>query len=320
MRSMLELLRQQLKDPELIKQQKVQTLWSGYGEIARYYSPNNRCSVIVKHISPPDSGAVMQHPRGWQSDASHQRKLHSYQVERVFYGSYAKQCDAQCRVAHLLGLAESAQMLILEDLDASGFEARRHTLSLSEIQQILKWLAHFHARFLQSSVDGLWPIGSYWHLATRQQEWSSMADGRLKAQAGSIDKRLNQAQFQTLIHGDAKVANFCFDAHNKRVAAVDFQYVGRGCGVKDVVYFFTSCLDDNRLFEMGESLWNDYFSMLQGALKQYGNPVDYQALEAEWRQLIPYAWADFYRFLLGWAPDHHKINPYMASQADSITS
>jgi hypothetical protein len=39
-------------------------------------------------------------------------------------------------------------------------------------------------------------------------------------------------------------------------------------------------------------------------------------LQQEWRSLYPIAWADFYRFLLGWSPSHYKINPYMQKQTD----
>ena len=43
------------------------------------------------------------------------------------------------------------------------------------------------------------------------------------------------------VHGDAKVDNFCVGTG--AVAAVDFQYVGGGVGVQDVVYLLASCLD-----------------------------------------------------------------------------
>ncbi|MFT6034858.1 MAG: hypothetical protein ACI9XJ_000425, partial [Marivirga sp.] len=77
----------------------VQTLWSGYGAIKRYNLAGGKYpSVIVKHIQLPDgmqnqtaqSNAhptqhTQKHPKGGNTDLSHQRKLTSYQVERQWY-------------------------------------------------------------------------------------------------------------------------------------------------------------------------------------------------------------------------------------------
>ena len=70
-----------------------------------------------------------------------------------------------------------------------------------------------------------------------------MQNADLKKAAQGIDKRLQSARFQTLVHGDAKLANFCFSDVGQ-VAAVDFQYVGKGCGMKDVAYFISSCFNE----------------------------------------------------------------------------
>ncbi len=56
----------------------IQKLWSGYGEIVRYgLTGSDINSVVAKHIRLPEQA---QHPRGWNSNLSHQRKIFSYQV------------------------------------------------------------------------------------------------------------------------------------------------------------------------------------------------------------------------------------------------
>ena len=96
------------------------------------------------------------------------------------------------------------------------------------------------------------------------------------------------------------------------MAAVDFQYVGGGCGIKDVAYFLSSCLDEGEL-ERQAAAWVDaYFAHLRAALAEHAPATDAAALEAEWRELYPIAWADFFRFLAGWSPAHWKIHGYSA--------
>ena len=63
-----------------------------------------------------------------------------------------------------------------------------------------------------NAATGLWPAGTYWHLETRPDELDAMPDGPLKNSAAMIDRRLNKATYKSLVHGDAKVANFCFSA------------------------------------------------------------------------------------------------------------
>jgi hypothetical protein len=95
------------------------------------------------------------------------------------------------------------------------------------------------------------------------------------------------------------VENFCFGPAG--VAAVDFQYVGGGVGVKDVAYFLNSCLSPKQFALVGHYL-DTYFDELRNAVEARMPAVDAAALESEWRALYPLACVDFYRFLLGWAP------------------
>lgn len=89
------------------------------------------------------------------------------------------------------------------------------------------------------------------------------------------------------------------------MAGVDFQYVGGGCGMKDVAYFVGSCLDEKASEKLESQILDTYFTYLQREL-----PEPIPALEAEWRSLYRVAWADFHRFLKGWSPGHWKINSY----------
>ncbi|WP_414980694.1 phosphotransferase [Congregibacter sp.] len=290
----------------------IQSLWSGYGEIVRIeLQGGGYPSVILKHIKLPEAGP---HPRGWNTSRSHNRKVRSYQVEAHWYKNYAHQCDGACPVPGCLAVSAAANetLLVLTDLDAMGFDLRKEVVTIEDIYACLDWLASFHATFLGSSPEGLWECGSYWHLATRPDELAALEDVRLREAASLIDQELARCRFQTLVHGDAKLANFCFtgDTPIPGVAAVDFQYLGRGCGMKDLAYFVGSCLREDECEAWEGDLLDYYFTRLRAQLEQKQPGIDADALEGEWRGLYDVAWADFHRFLKGWSPGHWKINSY----------
>ncbi|BFM05773.1 oxidoreductase family protein [Halioxenophilus aromaticivorans] len=298
---------------EICGEESLQSLWSGYGEILRLQLQGGSVpSVVVKCIQ---TQPVAEHPRGWNTDTSHQRKLKSYQVEVEWYRRWAGECGSGPRVAHCYGVLsnQALTVIVLEDLDNSGFALRKSHLTLAQVQVCLRWLADFHGRFLQRSPVGLWSVGSYWHLATRPDEYRAMADGPLKSAADKIDDALNNAQYQTLVHGDAKVANFCFSAQADAVVAVDFQYVGGGCGIKDMAYLMGSCLTERECAQWQDQCLAVYFQQLRATVaaeQRAAEDIDMNALEDEWRCLYAVAWADFQRFLLGWMPSHKKVNAY----------
>jgi hypothetical protein len=293
---------------KIIRTASIQSLWSGYGEIRKYFLKGGKYpSVIVKHIHWPEE---KNHPQGWNTELSHQRKLQSYQVEKNWYQHFAHCTNEYCSVPHRIHTLEKGTeiLLIMEDLDASGYDIRLHhnAVTIDDAKNCLRWLAHFHANFMGVAPSGLWPIGTYWHLDTRPDEWEKMGNIRLKQVAQNIDHRLNSAKFQTLVHGDAKLANFCFGEKGK-IAAVDFQYVGKGCGMKDVAYLISSCFDDRTCEKYEKELLSYYFEHLEGALDK---TINFQEVKEEWRRLYKYAWADFYRFLDGWSPGHWKMHGY----------
>lgn len=297
----------------------IQSLWSGYGKISRWQlSGSTVDTVIVKSIMLDQTN---DHPRGWNTDLSHNRKVKSYKVETYWYEKWNHHCSTSCRIPKFIGSFKEGkrQWIVMEDL-SPYFPLIKQTLTINEAKVCLKWLAHFHLQFLNKKPEGLWEIGTYWHLQTRPEELQKMNHSALKAKAHLIDEKLNQCKYQTIVHGDAKVANFCFSTDGKEVAAVDFQYIGGGCGMKDVVYFLGSCLSASECEKYEEELLNFYFSEFEKGFATNRFQFSFKELETEWRSLYSLASADFTRFLLGWMPSHQKINSYSLNLLNTVLS
>ena len=293
---------------KVAKEDLVQELWSGYGCLKRIHLYNGS-SFILKEIN---FASVQDHPRGWATNISDERKHKSYQIEQNWYEGLSQKLDDITKVPALIYNQKGDTIaLLLEDLNRLHFDQRHRSLNLDGIKRVLEWLARFHATFIGVEPEGLWPIGTYWHLDTRPEEYEIMQSGWLKENARRIDEVLNNATYKTIVHGDAKLANFCF-SNEMDVAAVDFQYVGGGCGMKDVAYFLSSCLSSNDSIRYESELLACYFEEL---CKHISDEIT-DDLEEEWRSLYPVAWADFIRFLQGWAPDHYKLNEHSLRQVE----
>ena len=298
----------------------IQELWSGYGEIQRIQLENSDItSVIAKYINLTPK---KHHPRGWNTSYSHKRKETSYEVEKNWYKNWCFWTNQNCKTPTLYSSLEEGMesLILLEDLNSLGYSIRKQKLDFESIKGCLKWLANFHAVFIHCKPEGLWEIGTYWNLSTRPEEFKKMQNGSLKEAALHLDKKLNQSTFQTFVHGDAKVANFCFSDNSDHIAAVDFQYVGGGVGIKDVAYFLGSCLSNEDLFRFEAPALEFYFEELKQGINSYNRVVDVDQLIQDWRLLYPIACADFYRFLKGWVPNHTKLNAYSQKKIEEALS
>ncbi|MBB1342328.1 DUF1679 domain-containing protein [Pseudoalteromonas sp. SR45-6] len=287
----------------------ITALWSGCGEIVRCRLDGKAC--VIKAISVPDH---INHPRISQTEFAINRKRHSYEVEFYWYQHYATRLPSRAGALRCFNAIEHEQhkVLVFADFTECGFVNAKpiHT----HVTAIIKWLAYFHAFHFQVKADGLWPQGSYWHLATRPDEYEKMADCAIKQQAHSIDQTIRACQYQTLIHGDAKLANFAVNSSTMEVLGYDFQYVGAGVGVIDVMYFLGSCLNEQQLQQRADDYLADYFKYFANAMHIFDKSAYSHAAINEWQTLWPVVWADFYRFLMGWSPEHVKINAYMQYQ------
>lgn len=279
---------------KFIGSERIQELWSGYGSLERVILDTG--SFILKQLNLTNEN---NHPRGWNSSISHQRKKKSYEVE---WNWYQKFNDQNVRTPKYI--SSDKNWLLLEDLKNEGYQPKG-SISDEEVNLCLKWLANFHSFYMNKSPEGLWDIGTYWHLDTRPDELEVLDDLELKQAASKIDQKLNSAKHKTIVHGDAKLANFLFN--KTQASAVDFQYVGGGVGVKDVAYFLSSIYHEEDLEKYESSCLDFYFSELNDS-----------EVEKEWRELYPYAWSDFYRFLKGWSPGHWKINSYSEKMKEKV--
>ncbi len=277
----------------------IQALWAGYGELFRIeLSDRPLRRAIVKWARPPRD----------EDDVSAARKRRSFDVETTFYRTVAPRCDDTCRVPVLLAARGSETIgewvLVLEDLDAASYDLRLAEPAGAQLDAALAWLANFHARFLGEPVEGLWPQGTYWHLGTRLDELAAIDDAALRDAAPRIADRLATMRYPTLLHGDAKEANFCFTRTGADVAAVDFQYVGHGCAMSDVAYLLYG-RGDEPADGIDRPRLDTYFAHLRRALARRPDAatIDVTAVETEWRDLYVVARLDFCRFLAGWRPD-----------------
>jgi len=295
----------------------IQSLWSGYGACfsASLLNKEDRTPlpIVAKYVQATPTSL---HPKGWQGKTSHQRKCHSFEVEQYFYTHLQQHTDEHCLTPNCLA-ADShgdTRLIVMGDLNAAGYTQRSASLTLLQAQSVLSWLGAFHARFMGLSDAHVWPQGTYWHLDTRLDEYRAMAQGPLKEAAHTIADKLSSARFLTLLHGDAKVANFCFTPDYTYCGGVDFQYTGLGVGIKDVAYFIGSALSEEDQSRHTTHCLDSYFSALRLHLSHTHSKNSIQDIEQEWRALYPFACADFHRFLAGWSPEHWKINLQLSKQ------
>ncbi|MCG7539289.1 kinase [Pseudoalteromonas sp. CO348] len=290
--------------------QQEQQLWSGCGDML--FINHDAGKLAIKRTKVPSDIA---HRRIAQSSVALARKAKSYQVERHFYKHHACELLSPCNTPSYLGegVSEGMDYIVFRDFSTQGFSQTANP-SESQILAVIGWLAKFHAHFLQSPAEHVWEQGNYWHLDTRPDELERMQHSSIKQAAPRLRDRIKNSHWHTWIHGDAKLANFAFNGD--QALGFDFQYVGKGIGVSDLMLFITSVLDEKEQLLHADEYLKLYLDMLRIELLGKAASIDIAQILSEWESLWPVVWADFYRFLLGWKPDHVKINDYMKFQTE----
>ena len=171
---------------------------------------------------------------------------------------------------------DSRFSLLLDDFsEANGWHQVVQT-DLAQTQATLQAFARMHAFFwlgnkTEALASSLWPIATYWdqakqptdqanrlssHLsrfvadfgdpevseATRRKDYGVL----LASHAERLEREVHQGEKQTIIHGDAKSANFFYKTSSSSeegldVGVIDFQWTGRGLCATDVAYAMWAC-------------------------------------------------------------------------------
>eukprot|EP00906_Rhabdomonas_costata_P008371 RCo011941 len=314
------------------------SLWSGYGTVQRVTSGST--SVVVKKVQPPPSDGSIGDSRkraSYRNESIFYTQLAPLVMAGVS-GALKLPCyiPAALAVQPSPEVETDSRTFILTDL-ARGFPVHSSSLNLDQTRTALRWLAGFHALFWQYPChspllreghhksssepscrrDGhrgarprgtgcgeIAPQGSYWYLETRLEEFARLTaakHSRIKAAAKAVDQHLRDCPHQTLIHGDFKCENLQFSKDGRSVAAVDFQYCGKGVPSKDLAYLLHTSVA-RVVLAREEELLAEYHTSLLEYLRQLGHPekvprnFPLSALAAQYLLAV----LDFYRFLLGW--------------------
>jgi len=195
----------------------IQQLWKGFGAIYRVEKDDGG-SVILKHFNFAHETEPLDDPM------PNSTRFSSFQREIRFYELLANASAAQvpCFIASKEIQNGNGKVMAMEDLDPLGFPGRfknRCNLSFEQVLPMVHWLAKFHAGFWRNekAAEVMWPVGTYWNIEKRKDEFQSCKDESELVKKGEIlDEMIHSAKYKTLIHGDGKVENFCFSADGKK--------------------------------------------------------------------------------------------------------
>ena len=318
---------------ESLTEELVQILWKGNGELVRLHivpkKGEKRPPLILKKVQ---LNARVDETDG-ELDPKQQLKAKSYAIERQFYLELSTRLiiNMGVRMPHLVNSSDASTRtsvsitLLLSDLKAEGFMDVSLSASGMTIGQVLlatDWLARFHACGLGEgweSLYQLWPEGCYWGLDARRDEWHRLLDsdkhkgedetflaGQLYHAAPALASRLRSAQGfargWTCVHGDFKAANLLLS--DTECAALDFQYVGGGFGVRDLAAFvcknapMDSSADPSSWLAVEMLVLDTYHRLL--VLYAGVNKADIVPTRDDITHQYEVALLDFVRFQLGW--------------------
>ena len=212
---------------------------------------------------------------------------------------------------------DSSFALLLDDFSEENGWRQVVQTDLAQTKATLQALARMHAFFwlgqrrqdktlTEALAGSLWPIATYWDQAKQPADQAnrlsaifsrfvsdfgdpevSKAAGRkdygavLASQVERLEREVHRGEKQTIIHGDAKSANFFYKASSTEkqgldVGVIDFQWTGSGLCATDVAYAMWAC-PQAEVLDQEHQLVEFYHDQLSQELAELEPPGGAQA-------------------------------------------
>jgi aminoglycoside phosphotransferase (APT) family kinase protein len=238
--------------------------------------------------SAPDS-VVVKLPAETPESLETARRGRLYEREFRFFTDLAPRTDVRAPRCYAAAFdpATDDYALVFEDVSGRLEADQLDGCPLPQAALVLRQLARLHASWWQhprlSDNDWLTTFTSEHRLANLHRllidGWPPLCaelGDRLPADADTVGARVADAfvttlrRFdahpQTLLHGDARMDNFMFDAGVVRapVVLLDWQNVGRGPAIADLGYFLAQNLTAGAIRAHAHDLMADYHAELRG--------------------------------------------------------
>ena len=212
------------------------------------------------------------------------RGLLAYEREAKFYLSHSEGCSLKPPACHAaVDVSGNGDfLLVIEDLVACRFVSQLDGIDEADAIRAVEGLATMHAQYwndptIQAS-DALYPFSTWadiyppaietgWPLY--EAHFSYVIDDDLMPyfEAGNeasaaIFNFFAESRPKTLLHGDARMENVCFDPVTGAPRMYDWQLTSTGPAAWDLCYFFAQSLGETEWPDLGERCIAAYFKKL----------------------------------------------------------
>jgi Ser/Thr protein kinase RdoA (MazF antagonist) len=172
---------------------------------------------------------------------------------------------------------------------------------MGEGMRLLSYLAKFHAINWGLQVEGLWEEGCFWQLGTRMDELNYLDRswkryGLDRDMAVRIHELVRRLPHRTIVHGDAKAANFFWFKDDSTIGGYDLQYCGMASPMRDIAYMLGCSMQEHLIEEYEETLLRHYHTQLMSHLStEHAADFTFEVMQSAYDLCV----CDLVRFMCG---------------------